>query len=95
MSAAAKPSPTRPRTLRPVLIGLVFLAFAAGLVAFIAVRASDPKSGIRVSLGDDEFQVGDIDHLSAEIAKNGPLLFAGLIGPAESRPIAVYHQGSE
>ena len=95
MSAAPKPSPSRPRVLRPVLIGLVLLAIAAALVAFIAVRASDPKSGIKVALGDDEFRVGDIDKFSAEITKNGPLLFAGLIGTAEQKPLGVYHQGTD
>ncbi len=95
MSDAPKPTLSRPRVLRPVFIGLGLLAIAAGLVAFIAVRASDPKSGIRISLGDNEFRVGDIDRTAAEIAKNGPLLFAGLVGPAQTRPLGLYHDGSD
>jgi hypothetical protein len=95
MSEAPKPTLSRPRVLRPVFIGLALLAFAAGLVAFIAVRASDPKSGIRVSLGDNEFRVGDIDRIAAEIGKNGPLLFAGLVGPAQTRPLGLYHDGTD
>lgn len=95
MSAAPKPSPRRPRAVRPVLIGFALLALAAGLVAFVAVRASDPHSGIRIQLGDNEFRVGDIDRFSAEIAKDGPLLFAGLVGSAEAKPLGVYHGGSD
>jgi len=89
------PKPSRPRVLRPIVVGVAFLALATALTIVIARRAGDPTSGIKVQLGTDEFQVGSIDRFAKEIAANGTLLFAGLVGAAEQRPIGLFHSGDD
>ena len=95
MSTVPKPSRGRPRTVRPIVIGLVFLAIAAVATISIARKASEPGSGVQVRLGDDEFRVGNIDVFADEIARRGPLLFAGLVGTADQRPLGLYHSGTD
>ena len=95
MSAVPKPSRGRPRTVRPILVGLLFLGIAAAATISIARKASEPGSGVQVRLGDDEFRVGDIDVFANEIARRGPLLFGGLVGTAEKRPMGLYHSGTD
>jgi hypothetical protein len=81
------------RAVVPVLGGVAFLA-VLGLIlwgaAALATHHADPEN---VRLGTDEFVVSGLEAKAARIAEDGPLLFPGLVGPAEREPIGVWHAG--
>ena len=81
------------RAVVPVLGGIAFIA-VLGLVLWgasvLLVRNADPSD---VHLGANEFVLERLDAKAKLIAKDGPLLFPGLLGPAERLPIGVWHAG--
>jgi hypothetical protein len=81
------------RAVVPVLGGMAFIA-VIGLVlwgvAVLVARNADPSD---VNLGSNEFVLRSLDAKAKLIAKDGPLLFPGLVGPAERQPIGVWHDG--
>jgi hypothetical protein len=81
------------RAVVPVLGGIAFIA-VIGLVlwgvAVLVGRNADPSD---VHLGPDKFVLRSLDKKAKLIAEDGPLLFPGLVGPAERQPIGVWHAG--
>lgn len=63
-----------PRVIVVTVVGLV----AAVALMWLVVRASGSEQ-VDVRLGDDEFEVGNVERFAAEIADNGPLLFQDLL----------------
>jgi hypothetical protein len=77
----------------PVALGLaviVVIGLALWGVAAIASGHAD-----KVKLGAPTFPVGRVDHLADTVAKNGPLLFPGLVGPAGKRPVGLDHTATD
>lgn len=81
------------RAVVPVLGGLAFLALLGlalwGVAALVSHNA-DPND---VNLGSNEFVLKSLKAKAARIAAEGPLLFPGLVGPAEREPIGIWHDG--
>ncbi len=44
-------------------------------------------------IGADVFEVGRVDRLADSVARDGPILFPNLIGPAGQRPVGLVHDG--
>jgi hypothetical protein len=75
------------------ILGGIFLIVLAICVAgaILAIAADDPD--IDVNLGDDEFQIHQIEERAETVADSGPLLFADPSGG--NRPLIVTHEGDE
>jgi hypothetical protein len=81
----------------PVLAGIAFLvvlALALWGVAVWVTNTTGEGSTLEVRLGDDEFNLGDATRRSEAIARDGPVLYPGLIG-ADRGYIVVNHLGND
>jgi len=76
----------------PVLAGIAVIAVIG--LALWAVAAVASGHADQVRLGAPTFQVGRSDRLADLIAKDGPLLFPGLVGPAGKRPVGLDHRSA-
>jgi hypothetical protein len=81
------------RAVVPVLGGVAFLAVLGLVLWGIAVLVSHHADPSDVHLGSNEFVLERLDKKVKVIAAEGPLLFPGLVGPAERQPIGVWHEG--
>lgn len=81
------------RAVVPVLTGLAFLAVLGLVLWGAAVVVSRNADRTDIHLGSDEFVLRSLDAKADLIARDGPLLFPGLVGPAERQPIGVWHDG--
>ena len=82
------------QAVTPVAAGVGVLAvIALALWAIAAVLSGSRKVEIR--LGDKYFDAGPAKLAAARIAKEGPILYPGLIGQAGKRPIGIGHVGTD
>ncbi|WP_419918396.1 hypothetical protein [Candidatus Poriferisocius sp.] len=76
--------------LRAATYSILSIGLGVGLVfAVVSLAGSDR---IEVKLGDDDFNAGDAQDLSAEIAERGPVPWAPL---SRGRSIWINHMGQE
>lgn len=81
--------------IRAVTFGLVALIVAlSGLWAFVA-WAGRGDGPVQLRLGDDVFNAGQAERLSAQVASEGPLLFSDVSGRGQVQPIYVAHFGDD
>jgi hypothetical protein len=75
------------------ILGGIFAVVLAICVAgaVLAIAANDPD--VEVNLGDDEFEIENLEARAATVADDGPLVFPDPTGG--SRPILVNHTGDE
>jgi hypothetical protein len=75
------------------ILGGIFLVVLGICVAgaVLAIAANDPD--VEVNLGDDEFEIPNVEGRAASIADQGPLQFADPTGG--NRPIIVQHLGDD
>jgi hypothetical protein len=88
-----RPTSKLAQAVVPVALGLgviIVIGLALWLVAVLASGHAD-----KVRLGAPTFQVGRVDRLADTVARDGPLLFPGLVGPAGRRPIGLAHTGGD
>ncbi len=79
------------QTAKAVALGLGAVGAAVGfmlLVLFVTDRG-----GIEIALGDDAFEAGRIDAIAEEVAENGPIRYADLIGGRQN--IILQHLGDD
>jgi hypothetical protein len=81
------------RAVVPVLGGIGFFVVLGLILWGTAVIVSHHTDRGDVHLGADEFVLRALDSKADRIAADGPLLFPGLVGSAERRPIGVWHDG--
>jgi hypothetical protein len=75
-----------------ILGGIFFVVVAICLVgAVLTIAANDPD--VEVNLGDDEFEIPDVEARAESVADQGPLLFADPTGG--NRPLIVNHVGDD
>jgi hypothetical protein len=77
----------------PVLAGLTVIAAMFGLLWLIAVVVTNHANESNRRAGADLFEVGRVDRLADSVARDGPILFPNLIGPAGERPVGLAHDG--
>jgi len=80
------------RAVVPVLGGVTFIAVLGLVLWGIAVLVSHHAKPTD-RLAANEFVLSALEAKAARIAADGPLLFPGLVGPAEREPIGVWHEG--
>ena len=75
------------------ILGGIFLIVLAICVAgaILAIAADDPD--VDINLGDDEFQLEDVDGAAERIAESGPDIYPDPTGG--NRPIMVNHVGDD
>jgi hypothetical protein len=81
------------RAVVPVLAGLAVLAAVFGLLWLIAVVVTRNADESDRRIGADVFEVGRVDRLADSVARDGPILFPNLAGPAGRRPVGLAHDG--
>jgi hypothetical protein len=81
------------RAVVPVLGGVAFLALLGLVLWGVAALVSHNADPNDVHLGSDEFVLKSLKAKAEHIAEDGPLLFPGLVGPAERQPIGIWHDG--
>jgi hypothetical protein len=77
----------------PVLIGLGVFVAVFGLLWLIAVIVTHNANQTNRQVGADVFEVGRVDRLADSVARDGPILFPNLVGPAGKRPVGLTHDG--
>jgi hypothetical protein len=78
----------------PVAAGIGVLGVIALALWGIAALLSGSRK-VEVRLGDKYFDAGPAKLAAARIAKEGPILYPGLIGKAGKRPIGIGHVGTD
>ena len=76
-------------------IGVVAVVLAIGLAVGILTLAGGGDAPVRLRLGDDQFDAGQAERLSVQIAEDGPVLFSDVSGRGQRRPIQVNHFGDD
>ena len=82
------------RAVVPVAVGLAVIAVVFGLLWLIAIVVTHNANESNRRVGADVFEVGRVDRLSDSVARNGPILFPNLVGPAGERPVGLAHDGA-
>ena len=82
------------RAVVPVVVGLAVIAAVFGLLWLIAVVVTHNANESNRRVGADVFEVGRVDRLADSVARNGPILFPNLVGPAGQRPVGLAHDGA-
>jgi hypothetical protein len=75
------------------ILGGIFAIVLAICVAGAVLSIAAGNDQVDVNLGDDEFELEDLDGSAARIAENGPDIYPDLMGG--SRPILVNHVGDD
>ena len=82
------------RAVVPVVVGLAVIAAVFGLLWLIAVVVTHNANESNRRAGADVFDVGRVDRLADSVARDGPILFPNLVGPAGRRPVGLAHDGA-
>ncbi len=78
-----------------VVFGIIAVILAIGLAWGMLALASGGDGPVRIQLGDDEFDAGQAERLSRQIADDGPALFSDVSGRGQREPIVVNHFGDD
>jgi hypothetical protein len=78
---------------KALLIAAVSVVLLLGLAFVVAQAAS--RGDVKVTLGDDRFEAGQVDNMAKAIdSEHGlPLLYGDLVG--KDRPLFVHHRGDD
>lgn len=79
------------QTVKAVTLGVAAVAAAVGFLIFV-LWVTD-RGGVEIALGDDVFEAGRADIIADEIAENGPIKYADLIGGSQN--IILNHVGTD
>jgi hypothetical protein len=75
------------------ILGGIFLIVLAICVAGAVLAIANDDPNVDINLGDDEFEINDVEARAESVAEQGPLLFADPTGG--NRPLIVTHVGDE
>ena len=78
-----------------ISLGVGAVVIAIGLAWGMLALAGGNETATQLRLGDDVFDAGNSVRLSAQINRQGPLLFSDVSGRGQQRPIAVNHFGED
>ena len=89
-----RPQSTLAQALLPVLGGIVAIALLGGIVWGAATILTNNRK-VELRLGAPYFDAGQIDRVKRQFDRSGPVIYPGLIGGAEQRPIAIVRTGDD
>lgn len=91
--ARRSPRPNKRRTSRwAIIVGILSVLAGFGLMFFIASLAG--SGDIELNLGDEIFEVGQVNRMTKAIAEDGPFLIADA-SPNRTRDIFLQHIGND
>lgn len=79
--------------VRALLVAVIGIAMAVGCMFLLLSLADSGSEVIDLRLGDDAFRAGDPHNQSTAIDRDGPILYADLVG--KGRHIYVQHLGED
>jgi hypothetical protein len=82
------------QALYPVLGGLGALV-VLGAVVWGAATVLTHNRKVQLRLGDRYFDAGQIDRIKRQYDRAGPVIYPGLVGGADQRPIAIVRTGDD
>ncbi|MCZ7628304.1 MAG: hypothetical protein M5U19_04245 [Microthrixaceae bacterium] len=76
-----------------IAVGAVIVALGAswGLIQL----ASGGDGPVKIQLGDEDFDAGQVERIAAQIAEEGPVLYSDVSGRGQRQPIWVNHFGDD
>ncbi|MCO5322849.1 MAG: hypothetical protein M9922_15785 [Microthrixaceae bacterium] len=81
--------------LTGVLIAIGAIVLAVGASWGLLKLASGGDGPVRIQLGDEDFDAGQINRISDQIAEEGPVLYSDVSGRGQLQPIWVNHFGED
>lgn len=78
-----------------VVVGVVAVVVAVAAAWGLLSVASGGDGPVQINLGDDEFDAGQINRISTQIAENGPVLYSDVSGRGQVRPVWLNHFGDD
>ena len=82
------------QALYPVLGGLGALVVLA-LVVWGAATVLTHNHKVQLRLGDRYFDAGQVDQVKRQFDRAGPVIYPGLVGGADQRPIGIVRTGDD
>lgn len=81
--------------LSAIAIGVVAVVVAVGATWGLLSLASGGDGPVRIQLGDDDFDAGQVERIAAQIAEEAPVLYSDVSGRGQNQPIWVNHFGDD
>lgn len=81
--------------LTGVGIAIGALVLAIGGSWLLLSLASGGDGPVRIQLGDEDFDAGQVKRIAAQIAEEGPVLYSDVSGRGQRQPIWVNHFGDD
>ncbi|MCB1271656.1 MAG: hypothetical protein KDB31_09555 [Microthrixaceae bacterium] len=76
-----------------IALGAVLLAVGA---SWLLLRLASGGDGpVRIQLGDEDFDAGQVERIATQIAEEGPVLYSDVSGRGQRQPIWVNHFGDD
>lgn len=81
--------------LTGVLIAVGAVVLAIGVSWGLLHMASGGEGPVKIQLGDEDFDAGQVERIAAQIAEEGPVLYSDVSGRGQRQPIWVNHFGDD
>lgn len=81
--------------LTGVLIAVGAVVLAIGVSWGLLRLASGGDGPVKIQLGDEDFDAGQVERIAAQIADGGPVLYSDVSGRGQRQPIWVNHFGDD
>lgn len=81
--------------LTGALIAVGAVVLAIGVSWFLLRLASGGDGPVKIQLGDEDFDAGQVKRIAAQIADEGPVLYSDVSGRGQRQPIWVNHFGED
>ncbi|MCP4434460.1 MAG: hypothetical protein GY812_03045 [Actinomycetia bacterium] len=76
-------------------IGVITVIVAAAAAWGLLSLASGGDGPVKIALGDEDFDAGQVNRLATQIAEEGPVLYSDVSGRGQNRPIWISHFGDD
>lgn len=81
--------------LTGVLIAIGAVVVAVGASWLLLTLADGGGGPVKIQLGDEDFDAGQIERIATQIAEEGPVLYSDVSGRGQRQPIWVNHFGDD
>jgi len=81
--------------LTAVIIGVVAVVVAVAAAWGLLNLASGGDGPVKIQLGDEDFNAGQVHRIATQIEQEGPVLYSDVSGRGQIRPIWINHFGDD